>query len=409
MIPILPVDIHHCIIDLLSDDKSTLSSCALVCHVWLHPARTHLFDTIRVMATTFDRFLAFLDTHSDVRPYVKTLHLLHRRGSTPAPLPAPELNIDTLSTILSHLSNVHTLHMGLLFLKGRSNAMSTYPKRFTLNQLRIFQCSRASHLEDSLLDIMDFICLFERIGTLKFEMLFWVKPARAPLTGWYPPGAVEVGHMFAEMNELWWRKASMMLGQLIGRSPGPRALTFHCGRNWSDICEIGVLLRTVGMHLRCLTLDFSCLCLRGPVSTAQVTAALSFASLSCLEDVHFVIYLEHFEETMDLGWAFSRVCADMLSTAARSQTLATITLTIQVPNGKPANLSEYAIDWAHLNESMRGLSALRRVNVLFMCLISEATPADDRALQIARQGLPIAASKEMLAVNIEYGCEELRD
>ncbi|TFK82085.1 hypothetical protein K466DRAFT_445463, partial [Polyporus arcularius HHB13444] len=75
MIPVFPLDIYHCIIDHLSDDKSTLSSCALVCHVWLHPARTYLFDTIRVMATTFTRFVVFLDTHTDVRPYVKTLHL----------------------------------------------------------------------------------------------------------------------------------------------------------------------------------------------------------------------------------------------------------------------------------------------------------------------------------------------
>ena len=133
----------------------------------------------------------------------------------------------------------------------------------------------------------------------------------------------------------------------------------------------------------------------------QVVGALSFATFTDLEHLHFVIYLEDFLEEMGQSWTCSRMCADMLSTATRLRAFTTLILTIDVPNDIPAALNQQAIDWGYLNETIGSLIALRHVSVTFKCPIVEATIADGRAAQIVRQGLSVPASNGMLDVNIE--------
>ena len=258
----LPLDVHLCIIDHLWDDKLTLSNCALVCHAWVHSARIHLFDTVCVTAEVLDSFLVFLDSQSEVLPHIKTLHMLYRRGVR-GRLSWPELNIEDLTMILSHLSGLHTLHLQYMYLRGWHDGASPHARRFHLDTLWIDDCSRALHHQDSLLDIMDFICLFESIGTLTFVMQYWV--SRISFDNWHPPHTVEIKQLSVKVNDLWWDEASMMLGKLIRLSPGPRSLSFFCGRLWSDVCATGSLLSVAGTaHLRRLTLNFSHIYLRQP-------------------------------------------------------------------------------------------------------------------------------------------------
>ena len=261
--PDLPLDAHLCIIDHLWDDKSTLSSCALVCHAWVHPSRIHLFDTICVMAEKLNSFLAFLDSQCEVLPHIKTLHMLYHRPIRRQPS-SPELNIEDLATILSHLSGLRTLHLQYMYLRGwHGGASLVRSRRFHLDALWINDCSRALHHHDSLRDIMDFICLCESIGTLTLVMQSYV--SRIPFDSWQPPHTVEIRQLSVKVDDPWWDEASMMLGKLIRRSPGPRSLSFFCGRLWSDVCATGSLLSVVGTaHLRQLTLNFSHIYLRQP-------------------------------------------------------------------------------------------------------------------------------------------------
>ncbi|RPD75486.1 hypothetical protein L226DRAFT_560042 [Lentinus tigrinus ALCF2SS1-7] len=256
---------------------------------------------------------------------------------------------------------------------------------------------------------MDLICLFERVGTLSFSMKLWREEDCVPLAAWQPPHTVEIGELSGWVCDRWWGDVSMMLEKLVARSPGPRALSFNCGIRWQDVCTTGRFLRDVGVHVRHLTLRFTQLKLEPSLTTSQVTETFSLDGLSHLEDVHFVVLLKDFKDNMEQGWLCSRMCADILSTAASLHTFTTVSLTIEVKNDKPAALSERAIDWAHLNESMRGLSQLRRVSVLFRCPVwcHQATAADERALQIAREGLSVAASKEIFTVKLKYACHDL--
>ena len=176
---------------------------------------------------------------------------------------SPELNIEDLTMILSHLSGLHTLHLQYMYLRGWHDGASPHLRRFHLDTLWIDDCSRALHHQDSLLDIMDFICLFESIRSLTFVMQYWV--SRIPLDNWQPPHTVAIEQLSVKVNDLWWDEASTMLGKLIRRSPGPRSLSFFCGRLWSDVCATGSLLAVAGTaHLHHLTLNFTHIYLRQP-------------------------------------------------------------------------------------------------------------------------------------------------
>ncbi|TBU39796.1 hypothetical protein BD309DRAFT_820251, partial [Dichomitus squalens] len=46
--PSLPPELESPIIDLLRDDKASMSACSLVCFRWLAVSRTHLFHTVTI-------------------------------------------------------------------------------------------------------------------------------------------------------------------------------------------------------------------------------------------------------------------------------------------------------------------------------------------------------------------------
>ena len=75
----LPPEIFDIILDSLGGTKSshTLQSCSLICRTWLQASRRRLFTDLCVQAAEgrLSQFFTFIDTHSDIAGYVRSLTL----------------------------------------------------------------------------------------------------------------------------------------------------------------------------------------------------------------------------------------------------------------------------------------------------------------------------------------------
>ncbi|KAI0763104.1 hypothetical protein BD413DRAFT_484587, partial [Trametes elegans] len=73
----LPQEVFHMILDHLGHNKPTLRSCSLVCHTWSAASRPRLFATVSRYAHEgrLLKFLEFLEGHSDIAGYIRSLIL----------------------------------------------------------------------------------------------------------------------------------------------------------------------------------------------------------------------------------------------------------------------------------------------------------------------------------------------
>lgn len=109
--PDLPLELSDNIIDHLWDDSDSLATCTLVCRAWLPSARTHLFDTVKLVPRKWDDYAEEMQALHRICPFVRTLKL-HR---------VPETLDDRLIPHFHAMGRVNTLVLAFYLLGAYDN------------------------------------------------------------------------------------------------------------------------------------------------------------------------------------------------------------------------------------------------------------------------------------------------
>ncbi|KAI0785732.1 hypothetical protein C8Q75DRAFT_808955 [Abortiporus biennis] len=107
----LPQELLVMIVEHLSDDLLSLSDCSLVCHGWVDMSSRILFRTVHVQAHTnderFREFVSCLQTAPRISRSIRELYLeMGNVGQR-----RPSIDIDTLGSIITQLSSLHSLYL----------------------------------------------------------------------------------------------------------------------------------------------------------------------------------------------------------------------------------------------------------------------------------------------------------
>lgn len=115
----LPLDILFLIWDYLKRDKSSLSSCSLVCRSWATPCQKNIFEyfVVNLRLTHVWGFHPPIDVVRAMPPlslrlasYVKHLVIQPQRGRDGSfPLPKAVITVEIIDRILSNLNNLRTI------------------------------------------------------------------------------------------------------------------------------------------------------------------------------------------------------------------------------------------------------------------------------------------------------------
>jgi hypothetical protein len=80
----LPLELIDAIFEHLTDDKSVLATCCLVCKAWIHPSRRHLFNVVDLnQRNAIGLLKPSSTTTSPISPYIRRLRLV---GNFPSSL-----------------------------------------------------------------------------------------------------------------------------------------------------------------------------------------------------------------------------------------------------------------------------------------------------------------------------------
>lgn len=146
MTPSLPVELWEHIIDYLSNDQQSLSSCALVCKGWVDPARFHLFASIAIIGyVDYSERRSFLAS-PNIAPRIRRA-TIHRNKLYFAPLIDSTESVKFASTLgtvlpalvgLKHLClNTDPWALDLAMESGRSSIAGIFPQLTSIHIVRI--------------------------------------------------------------------------------------------------------------------------------------------------------------------------------------------------------------------------------------------------------------------------------
>ncbi len=125
----VPPEIFHCVFELLSKDKPTLSSCTYVSRHYRELAIPWLFAQITVhSAERLTSFLEFADTNPDLGALVKQLHFYDRISSAYTPILHPQHTIRSLvSSVISAFPSLQSLLLCGVRLAAEADPAWTLP------------------------------------------------------------------------------------------------------------------------------------------------------------------------------------------------------------------------------------------------------------------------------------------
>ncbi|KAI0327217.1 hypothetical protein GY45DRAFT_1155510 [Cubamyces sp. BRFM 1775] len=237
----LPPEIFDIILDSLGGTKSTLQSCSLICRTWLQASRRRLFSDLCVQAAEgrLSQFLTFIDTHSDIAGYVRSLTL-----SSPARYGAYWLPEDGYAE-----GRVTT--QTLVALADVENAFRD-DLPYELHVLHVSGSPRQ--------EINSFLELLSRfpIRRLELDLVTFVQdPSISPVPLSLTP------HREVTMRDLWVDLDTADDGpgilSALSSALSPDTLrVFHCRwRYWYECEAVGSFLRNMGYSIFDLALDMS--------------------------------------------------------------------------------------------------------------------------------------------------------
>ncbi len=180
----LPPELEFIVIEYLSADKPTLSSCSLVCWRWLPPSRRRLFQDITIKPakhlnpTPLEDFLRIIQDSGDadpewaIGPCIKTLTFDGSVWEGLTISPALICSLSFLSAFLPKLPRLTSLCLIHLLmpddLAGDPTVEQPGRLGFKLNELVVSSCTAKDHDPHQLLAL---ICMFSSIESL--AVIFW--------------------------------------------------------------------------------------------------------------------------------------------------------------------------------------------------------------------------------------------
>lgn len=187
MTPALPPELYDRIIDFLYDNKSTLTSCSLVCHEWSSTSRYHLFQAITIKyPITLEQLTGFLDSVSpSVVDHVRELAVL---GSNPCCSVMYDaqmhVTVRSIATCVAKLRALQALRLQGVWWKNSRDGSHTVnedeqsdplPRSCTLKRLEICKVFSTPHA------ISDTMRCFPGLKDLYTESVYWISPASTRL------------------------------------------------------------------------------------------------------------------------------------------------------------------------------------------------------------------------------------
>lgn len=208
----VPIEIVERIIDLIehsspdygyaswdADVLPTLQSCALVCRAWLLRCRHHLFRAVGIRcvsdgARTLDDFVALLDRHASLQPYVRVVSA--RAG--PSAMSKLHLVPHQLPGCLPELEHLH-MEGGALYVPAQM-ALDAMMRRFaTVGELS-FGCLGFYSVHD----LRRTVASLRRLRMLVISSPSWVTvPPTRPLAARYRPSPVRLDVLSILSNAQW--------------------------------------------------------------------------------------------------------------------------------------------------------------------------------------------------------------
>lgn len=108
-----PQDLVYTVLSFLSNDRTTLARCSVVCHDWCQPSSRYLFEELRVLhrsppsSKSLQPFHEFLQTTPRAANHVRILHLGPDRDTSP--LRVYEYSTTLMARILACAPYLHTI------------------------------------------------------------------------------------------------------------------------------------------------------------------------------------------------------------------------------------------------------------------------------------------------------------
>ena len=130
--PAIPQELCDMIIDFLHNDVAALCNAGLVCKVWLHASRFHLFSEIRLFSLVHQRLELICAEGSNIPPYILDLSI---EGDESQFVDETLLRLPLLSNV-KHLQLMH-INMANLTPDAKKKLTTMLQNLTTLN-IRIF-------------------------------------------------------------------------------------------------------------------------------------------------------------------------------------------------------------------------------------------------------------------------------